>query len=168
MAAKSACVGWAGMVGVGVGGGVAGMAGDVDGGCVRRDFSVVRSGRALGAALTAVWRGLGGVDGFTFGWRGRFARGRGASGGGFEGVVGDGKLGGSVPWLVEAFQCMLMGGVTWRSERSGRRSGASEVVGIVGDGKGCDGNGCAVAAKDENVGEVCGVGGGVDVEGNAA
>ena len=168
MAAKSAWVGWVGVFGVGAGGGVAGMAGDVDGGCVRRDFSVVRSGRTLGAALTAVWRGLGVVDGFTFGWRGRLARGRGASGGGFEGGTGDGKLSGSVPWLVEAFHWMLMGGVARRSERSGRRSGASEVVGIVGDVKGGDGSGCVVAAKDENVGEVCGVGGEVDVEGNAA
>ena len=39
---------------------------------------------------------------------------------------------------------------------------------MVGDGIGCDGSGCVVAAKDENVGEVCGVGEGVDVAGNVA
>ena len=156
------------MFGVGSSAEVAGMAGDVDGGCVRRDLSEVRSGLTLGAALTAVWHGLGIADGFAFGWRGRLARGGGASGGGFEGGVGDGKLSGSVAGWVEAVHGMLMDGAAWRSERSGLRNGASEVVGIVGDVKGVGGNGCVVTARDENVGEVCGFGGGVDVEGNAA
>ena len=123
--------------------------------------------------MTAVWRGLDVVGGVIFDWRGRCARGRGTSGGGSEGVAEVAKIGGSVPGLVEAFQCMLMGGVPWRSERSGRRSGMSEVVGIVGDGIGCDGIGCdgsecVVAANDENVEEVCGVGEGVDVAGSVA
>ena len=63
MASKSAFVGWGDVVGIGVDGGVAGV---VVGGCVRRGFSVVRSGRALGAALTAVWRGLDVVGGVIF------------------------------------------------------------------------------------------------------
>ena len=37
---------------------------------------------------------------------------------------------------------------------------------MVGDGIECDGIGCVAAAKDENVGEVCGVGEGVVVDGN--
>ena len=40
------------------------------------------------------------------------------------------------------------------------------MVGIVGDGIECDGSGCVAAAKDENVGEVCGVGEGVAVADN--
>ena len=60
-----------------------------------------------------------------------------------------------------------MDGAAWRSGMSGRRRGASEVDGMVGDVKGVGGAGCVVAAREANVGDACAVGG-VDVEDNAA
>ena len=63
MASRSAFVGWGDVVVIGVGGEGVGVG---VGGCVRRGFSVVRSGRALGAALTAVKRWLDVVGGVVF------------------------------------------------------------------------------------------------------
>ena len=68
-------MGIVGVSGVGSGAEVVGVGGGLDGGCVRRGLSNVRSGLTLGAAFTAVWRGLGSTGGFAFGWRGRLVRG---------------------------------------------------------------------------------------------
>ena len=45
--------------------GMAIVGGGVDGGCVRRGLSEVRSGLTLGAAFTAVWRGADDACGVT-------------------------------------------------------------------------------------------------------
>ena len=134
---------------------------------MRRGLSEVRSGLTLGAAFTAVWRGVDSTGGFAFGWRGRLVRG-GASGGRFAGGVGVGKLKDSIAGWVEAFHGMLMDGAAWRSGTSGRRGGVSADNGIVGDVKDVGGVGCVVTAREANVGGECTVDGGFDVDGNAA
>ena len=155
------------MSGVGTGVEVVGVGGGLDGGCVRRGLSEVRSGLTLGAAFTAVWRGVDGTGGFAFGWRGRLVRGV-ATGGRFAGGVGVGRLKDSVAGWVEAFHGMLMDGAVGMSGTSGRRGGVSAGDGLVVDVKGVGGVGCVVTAREANVGGACAVDGGFDVEGNAA
>ena len=53
--------------GNGSGAGMAVVGGGLDGGCVRRGLSEVRSGLILGAAFTAVWRGVDDTGGLAFG-----------------------------------------------------------------------------------------------------
>ena len=65
MAASSAWLDGAGGFGTGSVSGMAIVGGGVDGGCVRRDLSEVRSGLTLGAAFTAVWRGADDACGVT-------------------------------------------------------------------------------------------------------
>ena len=56
----------AGGFGTGSASGMAIVGGGLDGGCVRRGLSYVRSGLTFGAAFTAVWRGADEVCGGTF------------------------------------------------------------------------------------------------------
>ena len=72
---------------------------------------------------------------------------------------------GSIAGWVEAVHGMLMDGATWGSGMSGRKRGASEVDGMVGDDKGVGGVGCVATAREVNVGDACALSGGVDVDG---
>ena len=128
-------------VGVGVGGGP------------RRGFSVFLSGRTLGAALTAVWRGFeepGGVDVC----RGRWIRGGGASGGGPGGEVAvvDGGVEGSVVGSCGDGHGVGVGVGKGGPDVNGfaRGPGRSEPEAVDVAGKGCPGIVCAAVANDEN------------------
>ena len=155
------------MFGNGSGAGMAVVGSGLDGGCVRRGLSEVRSGLILGAAFTAVWRGVDDTGGFAFGWRGRLVRGV-ASGGRSAGGDGVGRLKDSVAGWVEVFHGMLMDGAAWRSGTSGRKGCGSAGGGIVGDVKGVDGVGCVVMAREANVGGEWTVDGEAEGVGNAA
>ena len=134
--------------------GMAIVRGGLDGGCVRRGLSEVRSGRILGAAFTAVWRGAGDACGVTFDWRGRLGRG-GASEAlrlecGTAGGDGTGGLKVSVAGKMAVFHGMLMEGATLGSETSGRGGCGSVGDGIVDAVRDVDGGGCADMAKGGN------------------
>ena len=112
----------AGGFGTGSESGMAIVGGGLDGGCVRRGLSEVRSGLMLGAAFTAVWRGADDACGVTFDWRGRLVRG-GASGAlRFEcrsaGGDGTGGLKVSVAGKMAVVHGMLMEGATLGSGTS--------------------------------------------------
>ena len=130
------------------------VGGGLDGGCVRRGLSEVRSGLILGAAFTAVWRGVDDTGGFAFGWRGRLVRGVASGALRLEcrSVGGDstGGLKVSVAGKMAVFHGMLMEGATLGSETSGRGGCGSVGDGIVDAVKGVDGGGCADMAKEVN------------------
>ena len=139
--------------------GMAIVGGGLDGGCVRRGLSEVRSGLTLGAAFTAVWRGADDPGGVAFDWRGRLVRGAAPGALRLEcGSVGGDGTGGlkvSVAGKMAVFHGMLMEGATLGSETSGRGGCGSVGDGIVDAVKDVGGGGCAEMAKEVN-----GVGGG--------
>ena len=143
-----------GGLGTGSESGMAIVGGGMDGGCVRRGLSEVRSGRILGAAFTAVWRGAGAACGVTLDWRGRLGRGGASEALRLEcrsaGGDGTGGLKVSVAGKMAVFPGMLMEGATLGSETSGRGGCGTVGDGIVGAVKDVDGGGCADMAKDGN------------------